>query len=50
MFAGKHLDKKFNINDGACSVGRIVSVCDYMSSDEIQKQLQNTIVALDKVL
>lgn len=42
--------KKYAANDGACALGRIVNVCNYMKHPITQQYLSQTLTLLDKVL
>jgi L-lactate permease len=55
MFAGYDLDAKFktsakNTNQRVCSLGRIVTICQYMNYGEIRTRMKTTIAAIDGLL
>ncbi|EBA27300.1 uncharacterized protein AFUA_2G00270 [Aspergillus fumigatus Af293] len=55
MFAGNDIDGKFktsekNINQRVCSLGRIVTICQYMNHEEIRTRMKATIAAIDGLL
>jgi hypothetical protein len=55
MFAGNDIDAKFktsekNTNQRVCSLGRIVTVCQYMNYGEIRTRMKATVTAIESLL
>jgi hypothetical protein len=55
MFNGNNIDAKFktsekNNNQRVCSLGRIVTICQYMNHPEIRTRMKTTISGIEGVL